>query len=345
MPGVRIHKLDGTDAFIVFDLDDAPHSIGITRVAPKILVDGATMLARSNTYLFASFEQQAGGASAGINAKPEDRDAAIAAFVAEVEPMVREGAFLTEAGKGLTNAELAPLFAVDPRPDFDPAAGVSLLGATVAVCAEKALGASGALSGATVAIEGLDAPNVSVVQAMADHGARIVAIATTKGAVSNEGGFDPAAVIAAVESAGPAAVDELGGEVKPAWSVFAAPADVLCAGSKVGAVSDEGASSITAKVVVPIGPLAVTAKALAMLRRSGSVVLPDFLAISGPMFASFHDEGATLDDVRGVAREQVGAVLDEVLGHEDGPLLGACYRAEAFLRTWRETLPFGRPLA
>jgi hypothetical protein len=46
-----------------------------------------------------------------------------------------------------------------------------------------------------------------------------------------------------------------------------------------------------------------------------------------------------------VAEEQVVAVLDEVLDHADGPLLGACYRAEAFLRTWRDTLPFGRPLA
>ena len=32
-------------------------------------------------------------------------------------------------------------------------------------------------------------------------------------------------------------------------------------------------------------------------------------------------------------------------GHADGPLLGACHRAEAFLRTWQDTLPFGRPLA
>ena len=74
-------------------------------------------------------------------------------------------------------------------------------------------------------------------------------------------------------------------------------------------------------------------------------MIPDFLSVSGPMFASFREDGATLDDVRQVAEEQVVAVLDEVLDHADGPLLGACYRAEAFLRTWRDTLPFGRPLA
>ena len=33
------------------------------------------------------------------------------------------------------------------------------------------------------------------------------------------------------------------------------------------------------------------------------------------------------------------------LAHDDGPLLAGCYQAEAYLRTWREQLPFGRPLA
>ncbi len=344
MPAVRIHKLEGTDAFIVFDLDDAPHNIGITRLAPKILVDGASLLARSTTYLFASLEQQAGGASAGINAKPDDRSAAIAAFVAEVEPMVHEGVFLTEPGKGLDEADFAPLRAADPRQGFDLAAGHALLGVGVAVAAARALG-SDALDGVSVAIEGLDVATVSVVHELAARGARITAVATGKGAIAVDGGIDAAALVAAVGEHGAAAIEQFGAEITPAWKIFGAPVDVLCVGSKTGALTDAGAGAVTAKVVVPTGPVPVTAKALAMLRRSGTVTLPDFVTIAGPMFASFPEEGATLDDVALVVAEQVGAVLDEVLGHEDGPLLGACYRAEAFLRTWQDTLPFGRPLA
>ena len=45
------------------------------------------------------------------------------------------------------------------------------------------------------------------------------------------------------------------------------------------------------------------------------------------------------------ATEWTAATIAEVLGHDDGPLLGACYRAEDFLRAWRDELPFGRPLA
>ena len=68
---VKIHKLESTDAFIAFDLDDAP-SVGITRLARKVLQDGAQLLARSTTYSFASFGIQMGGGSAGINAAGDD---------------------------------------------------------------------------------------------------------------------------------------------------------------------------------------------------------------------------------------------------------------------------------
>jgi hypothetical protein len=36
--------------------------------------------------------------------------------------------------------------------------------------------------------------------------------------------------------------------------------------------------------------------------------------------------------------------VGEVLGDDEGPVLGACERAEAFLGTWMEALPFGRPI-
>ena len=38
-------------------------------------------------------------------------------------------------------------------------------------------------------------------------------------------------------------------------------------------------------------------------------------------------------------------VLDEAREHQDGLFLASCYRAESFLASWQESLPFGRPLA
>ncbi len=339
---VKIHKLEGTDGFIVFDLDDAAHNIGVTRLAPKILVDGATLLARSTTYLFATFEQQAGGASAGINVKAgEDRAAAISAFVAEVQPLAEAGSFLTEPGKGLSPEDLAPLHAVDPRVGFDPDAAHALLGLSAAAAADR----TRSLDGARVAVEGLDRGTVSVLTEVAARGATVVAVSTAKGAAARADGFDVAALVDAVTASGPGALEALGLEVTPAPSVFAAEADVLFTGSKSGALDGDAAAGVVAKTVVPIAPVPVTAKALAVLRRADAVVLPDFLTTCGPLFAMFPEEGATADDVRAVVGEQVDAVLSEVLDHADGPLLAACYRAEAFLKTWQTTLPFGRPLA
>ena len=82
---VQIRKLESTTAFIAVDLDGADTSVGQVRLAPKVLQDGAKLLARSWTYAFASFEMEISGASAGINAGGDTGPDALAAFVPEFE--------------------------------------------------------------------------------------------------------------------------------------------------------------------------------------------------------------------------------------------------------------------
>jgi glutamate dehydrogenase/leucine dehydrogenase len=341
MTAVPVQKLSESDAFLVFDLDPAAPHVGIVRAAPKILVDGATTLARSLTYLYASFEQQVGGASAGINAKPDDRATAIAAFVGEVSPRVESGALQLLAGKGLGDDDLAPLRAVQP-PGADAIAGRELLGIGAVAAAARA---RGDLDGARVAVDGLEPATASLLEALGAAGATIVAVATTAGTIADPSGIDPGRLLAALGEHGAALVEHLDLEVAAPAAVFGADADVLFTGSKVGAVDHVVAASIAAGLVVPIGPVPVSAKALAVLRRAGTVVLPDFLSAAGPWFATFPGPPPTLDELRATTADRIGAALDDVLGHEDGPLLGACYRAEAYLGTWQSALPFGRPLA
>ena len=45
------------------------------------------------------------------------------------------------------------------------------------------------------------------------------------------------------------------------------------------------------------------------------------------------------------ARDAVSEIISSVIAHADGPILGACERAEAFLARWQDDLPFGRPMA
>ena len=107
---MKVDKLTGTDGFVVTDLDDAVTSVGVVRLAPKVLRDGAQLLARSVTYAFAAYGVPGhGGASAAVNAKPDARADALAAFVDEVGPRAESGALVLSPGNGVAAADVAPL--------------------------------------------------------------------------------------------------------------------------------------------------------------------------------------------------------------------------------------------
>jgi glutamate dehydrogenase/leucine dehydrogenase len=128
---VKVDKLTGTDGFVVVDLDDATISVGAVRLAPKVLRDGAELLARAVTYSFASFAVTGrGGASAAINAKPETRDDAVAAFVDEIRPRAESGSLTLAPGLGVGADDLAALGWHEPDPSL--AAAGALAAARVA---------------------------------------------------------------------------------------------------------------------------------------------------------------------------------------------------------------------
>lgn len=329
---MRTTKLSTCDAFVVVDLDDAPVSTGIVRQGPKILSSGAEDLARSLTYTYAALGMQRGGASAGINAPDDAKADAIAAFVTELGPQA--ATLLIGPGKGVAAADLTALRADDPRVALTGTQHDSLVAAGAVAAAAQALGG---LDGVRVAIEGFGAPSKALVAQLLAQGARVVGLATAKGSLRNADGFSADDLATGASLVGEGA--------DPAFKVLGIECDVLFAGSKIGAVDDKGAAFITAKAVVPTSTIPVTAKALAALQRAGILVLPDFVTLAGPVLAAWGTAGR--DDAALVAETTaaVHAMLDEVAGHADGPLLASCYRAEAFLATWQTTLPFGRPLA
>jgi glutamate dehydrogenase (NAD(P)+) len=340
---VKIEKLASVDAFVVFDLDEAETAQGIVRQAPKVLVDGATWLARSQTYQFASFDLKIGGASAGVNAPAPDRAAAVQGFVTEVAPLVASRRLLVDPGKGVTEADLAALRSDDPRDPllFEHRAELCALGQTEAAV----VASGGSLEGRTVAIEGFDGVSVLLAEELTRRGASVVCVGTASGTATAAQGFEAEVLAKGWDEHGAALTAQLGPEPTGAREVLTNGADILFVGSKAGVIDHAVATGVTSRLVVPNGPIPVTAKALAVLRRRDVVVLPDFITTSGALFAAFPPEGRALEEVREALRRRIPDALAEVLDHEDGPLLGACHRAESFLRTWCPHLPFGRPLA
>jgi len=287
---MQFHKLASTDGFIVFDLDDAP-AVGVVRLAPKVLRDGTELLARSTTYAAASFGVRVRGASGGINAKPDGRDAAVAAFVEEATDLVASDRWLPGPGVGVTTDDLNPLPRAEQRAvAFDQTAtGESAVAA--------ALGALGTLAGRRVAIVG----NGPITEAAA--------------ASASANGATPVPQ---------AALD--------------AECDVLLVAGKAGMLEHDLAATVRARVVVPLTPVPVTARALAVLGRAGIVVVPDFVSTAAPMLAAFDPDG-------GDAMERVHTSVAELAAEGTNLWMACAIRAEDFLRTWQPELPFGRPLA
>ena len=297
-------------SFVVVDLEGADRSDGVVRWAKKILLDGAANLARSRTYGWATLGERSSGASAGISAPPEERTDAVAAFL---EAAVGDsGQIALDPGKGLDWSELAPLRAADWRSGIRSADDGeelqrSLLAAGVIAAATTACGD---LAGRRVVIEGPEAIANVLGGAFAEAGAAVVNPEDTSAA-----------------------------------SALGASGDLLCCGSAVGMIDHQSIAGLDVGWVVPWGPMPVTTRGLAVGRRSGTQVLPDFVTTIGPLVAAIAGPDDTVGTVTERTAELVAAVMAEVLDHEEGPLVGACVRAEAFLSTWQETLPFGRPIA
>lgn len=337
---VIIRPLTSVDAYVVIDLERAPAASGVVRAAPKLLRDGATLLSRTVTYRHAVFGQQVSGASAAVQSPPDQRREAIAAFAAEVAAWDDLPVLHLEPGAGVDVADLAGLGA-GGRLAADPAEQDRLV-ATSATSAAAAW--YGELAGRTAVLHAPDALAVAVCTELAARGATVVALQGSRGRVEAPGGIDPRAFADAVRAG--EGVDALG-VVREGAEALSVDSDLLFVAGRPGLLDHTVAASLRAGVVVPLSAVPVTAKALAVARRGGCAVLPDFVTTAGPMLAGLGTVRSDPDaDTRTATIDaEVTAVITEVTGHEDGPLLGACVRAEAMLGDWYDELPFGRPLA
>ena len=116
-------------------------------------------------------------------------------------------------------------------------------------------------------------------------------------------------------------------------------ADVLFVSGPPETLDHHLAELVKATTVVPISPVPVTTRALAVLSKAGAVLVPDFLALAGPYLAGTGDgDGAD-------PAQRVRAKAEELKDAGTGFWVAAAEQAEAFLATWHDPLPFGRPLS
>lgn len=123
-------------------------------------------------------------------------------------------------------------------------------------------------------------------------------------------------------------------EIIPSENPFDETADILFCGSKMGVIDHEIAEKLSFSVIVPTAALPITTRAVAVCKRRNILALPDFITTAGPIIKD-----------KNLTEETLSSIVNEVIDHTDGPLMGACERAEVYLSTWQSELPFGRPMA
>lgn len=343
-------RLQTVDAFVVFDLDDAPHSAGGTRLAPDVSEQEGALLARAMTYKFAVLGRPVAGAKGLVRARANERAAAMARFCDEIRPLVESRRFLTGPDLGTYEADFAPLRASDWEPhvlnsvDDGVAFEDVLTGFGVAAAADAA---AGGLDGRRVAIEGFGKVGAGVAREVARRGGRVVAVSTLAGCVADPAGLDVDALWEARAIHGDDLVAQLGRPVLPRDALFEAETDVLVPGARVGVVDAERAAGIRASAVVPAANVPYTTTGIETLRARGVAVHADFVCNAAAVVGYTSPAHASQAEVLAGVERTIVDLVHASGEHIEGPFAGACAIAESFLRTWRpaDGMPPGPPLA
>ncbi len=348
---MRTVQLTSTPGFVIYDLADAESYAGEVRLGPKLIPNNAVMLMRHQTYTFAALGMKSSGASVGLKSEPADAQDAVAALAVELEAELAAapaaGRLSLDAGLRLNRELIAPLAQHDQRNAiaFDARDGVSFGDELVGVGAAAAATAAGvSLASARVAIANFNAAGLAIAREVAATGGAVAAVSTQAGTATGE--FTADAMSEAWASDGAQCVKTLAGEAEPAkpWAVYGTNADVVFCGGAPGALSGDGAAMVGTTTVISFAPAAVSAKALAVLREAGAVVVPEFVACVGPTMAHAAPPDATHDDLRAQVAAKVSELVSDGASHADGCFMGACYAAEEFMSSWVAELPFGRPM-
>ncbi|NCG25150.1 MAG: hypothetical protein GWP47_13605 [Actinobacteria bacterium] len=121
-------------------------------------------------------------------------------------------------------------------------------------------------------------------------------------------------------------------------------ADIVFVRGKIGMVNHEVVAETNVGKIVGLQPLTFTARGLAVASRAGAVIVPDFISAAGPVLAALANDADTSQRAHHVIQQVTNALAPHV---DAGTALfvRAAESAEAFMHTWTNDLPFGRPLA
>jgi glutamate dehydrogenase (NAD(P)+) len=143
------------------------------------------------------------------------------------------------------------------------------------------------LKGATAAVQGFGNAGMYVAKFLEEAGARVVAVSDSKGGIHDKKGLAIQSVIDAKEKKG--SVTTARGEKISNEELLELPVDVLVPAALEGVITRANAPRIRARIIAEAANGPTTPDADDILRRNGTVVIPDILANAGGVTVSYFE--------------------------------------------------------
>ena len=180
----------------------------------------------------------------------------------------------------------------------------------------------------TVAVQGFGNAGRSVARLLHDDGYRVVAVSDSRGAIHDAEGLDVPAVADGKEADG----ELTGGEDMSQEDLLTLDVDILIPAALEGAITEDNAGDIRARMVAEVANGPTTSAADGTLHERGIDVLPDILANAGGVTVSYFE---WVQNRTGLvwSLEQVHDGLEEIMVRETVNVLDQAEERDVDLRT------------
>lgn len=290
-------QLIQADTYVVFHNTVRGPAKGGIRMSEDVSLEETRRLAELMTYKCALAHIPFGGGKSGIRISPkslcpEARRDLINEFIHVFGHYLESGTYVPAPDMGTTPSDMATIYGdthvpesvtgKPPRigglPGREEATGYGVAFATK-LAARDILGKD--LDEVTVAVQGFGNVGKWTARFLADWGATVVGLSDVSSAVYSD------RPISSDQIAAMSSPSELGHGVIPRDELLLVPVDVLIPAARGGVIDAEAASNLRAKLIVEAANDPVTAAGDAVLCDRRITSVPDILANSGGVIASY----------------------------------------------------------
>ena len=277
-----------------------------------------------------------GGAKAGIAApldvEQEERHALLRSFGIALRPYLERSVYVPGEDMGSSAEDIEVLMRAA---GLQPLAGSLMYAASgyftgVGVCASTLAAAQHVGIEPTalrVVVEGFGAVGASAAAAFHDHGVRVVAVSTSRGALYNDTGLDIPALRQSKQHHGNDVVNQQGlGDFVPPASLSSIDCDAFVPCAVMHSIDMQRVPGFKARLLVPGANVPCTSEAERVLTQRGVMVVPDFVSNCGGVLGSSIARA-------GISRIEVASVVARRVGTEVADVLARTTEADTPLRT------------